>query len=115
MSYIVSAGFGGGGGAFMSKPVKTIEQKIITVLSDVSGIREDDITLNSHLKDDLNLDSLNKVEVMMGIEDVFSDKFEIPDEEVEGIVIVGALVEYVAGKVEGKEDEKQNNSIKSNT
>ena len=47
------------------------------------------------LADDLGADSLDVVDLLMSIEDEF--EVEIPDEEVENIKTVGALVEYIEG------------------
>ena len=45
------------------------------------------------MEDDLGADSLDVVALLMTIEDDF--EVEIPDEEVENIKTVGALVEYI--------------------
>ena len=54
---------------------------------------EDSITAETTLADDLGADSLDVVDLLMSIEDEF--EVEIPDEEVENIKTVGALVEYI--------------------
>ncbi len=56
-------------------------------------MEEKEITVDTLLEDDLGADSLDVVDLLMTIEDDF--EVEIPDEEVENIKTVGALVEYI--------------------
>ena len=53
----------------------------------------DELTLDTSLKDDLNADSLDAVEVIMALEDEFD--IEIPDEEAENFKTIGNIVEYI--------------------
>lgn len=78
---------------------KTIEQKVISALSEISGIREDDINRDLHLTGDLELDSLNRVEVVMAIEEMFNDDIKIKDEDVNIFEKVGEVIDYVENKV----------------
>lgn len=68
-------------------------EKIKTILSRQFDVEEDTITMETNLADDLNADSLDVVDLLMTIEDEF--EVEIPDEEVETIRTVAALVEYI--------------------
>ena len=68
-------------------------EKIKTILSEQFDTEEDAITVETNLQDDLGADSLDVVDLLMSIEDEF--EVEIPDEEVENIKTVGALVEYI--------------------
>ncbi len=68
-------------------------EKIKTILSEQFSVEEKDITPETLLEDDLGADSLDVVDLLMTIEDDF--EVEIPDEEVENIKTVGALVEYI--------------------
>ena len=68
-------------------------EKIKTILSEQFDTEEDAITVETNLADDLGADSLDVVDLLMSIEDEF--EVEIPDEEVENIRTVGALVEYI--------------------
>ena len=52
------------------------------------------ITENSHLQNDLGLDSLDQVEFGLALEDEFD--IDIPDEEAEQIVTFGDAVELIA-------------------
>ena len=50
-------------------------------------------TMESSMADELGADSLDLVDVIMSVEDVFD--VEIPDEEVEKLRCVGDLVHYI--------------------
>lgn len=68
-------------------------EKIKAILSEQFSVEEKEITVDTLLDDDLGADSLDVVDLLMTIEDDF--EVEIPDEEVENIKTVGALVEYI--------------------
>ena len=70
-------------------------EKVKAILSEQFDVEEDSITAETTLADDLGADSLDVVDLLMSIEDEF--EVEIPDEEVENIKPVGALVEYIEG------------------
>ncbi len=59
-------------------------------------VSEDEITLEASFIDDLGADSLDMVELVMGIEAEFD--IEIPDEDTEKIQTVGDAVKYIEGK-----------------
>ncbi|MFL2099443.1 acyl carrier protein [Desemzia sp. FAM 23991] len=58
------------------------------------GIDEDRVTAEMTFKDDLGADSLDIVELVMEMEDVFGT--EISDEDAEQITTVGNAVTYIA-------------------
>lgn len=68
-------------------------EKIKSILSEQFSVDESEISAETLLEDDLGADSLDVVDLLMTIEDDFD--VEIPDEEVENIKTVGALVEYI--------------------
>ena len=53
----------------------------------------DSLTMETSLKDDLDADSLDAIEFIMDLEDVFD--IEIPDEEAENFKTIGDIVEYI--------------------
>ena len=53
----------------------------------------DELTLDTSLKDDLNADSLDAVEVIMALEDEFG--IEIPDEEAEHFKTIGDICKFI--------------------
>lgn len=70
-------------------------EKVKEILSEQFDVEAEEITTETTLQDDLGADSLDVVDLLMSIEDEF--EVEIPDEEVENIKTVGALVEYIEG------------------
>ena len=55
-----------------------------------------EITENTSFKDDLNADSLDLFELVMALEDEF--EIEIPSEELEKLVTVGDVLDYLKDK-----------------
>ncbi|WP_455539480.1 acyl carrier protein [Terrisporobacter sp.] len=53
----------------------------------------DALTMETSLKEDLDADSLDAVEVIMALEDEFD--IEIPDEDAEKFKTIGDIVEYI--------------------
>ena len=68
-------------------------EKIQEIIIEQLNVEEDLITMDTHLMKDLEADSLDAVEIIMGIEDEFG--IEIPDEDAEKFSLVGDLVKYV--------------------
>ena len=68
-------------------------EKVKKVLAEQLGVDEFVITLDSSFVDDLGADSLDIVELIMGLETEFD--IEIPDEEAEKITTVGDAVDYI--------------------
>lgn len=72
-------------------------EKLKAILSDQFDVEEDSITAETNLADDLGADSLDVVDLLMSIEDEF--EIEVPDEDVENIRTVGAVVEYIESRI----------------
>lgn len=68
-------------------------EKIRDMLADSLGISPDDITPDSDIIDDLEADSLDVVEMVMALEDEYG--IEVPDEDVENLRTVAAVIAYV--------------------
>ena len=72
-------------------------ERIKTIIADQLGVDESSITMDSAFIDDLGADSLDVVELIMGLENEFD--LEIPDEDAETITTVGDVVEYIRDRV----------------
>ncbi len=68
-------------------------EKVKAILAEQFDVEEDKITAETDLQEDLGADSLDVVDLLMSIEDEFD--VEVPDEEIENIKTVGALVSYI--------------------
>jgi NADH dehydrogenase (ubiquinone) 1 alpha/beta subcomplex 1 len=83
--------FSSGGGAL---DPDTVTQRVVKAISQYKKIEGGkDITPNSNFLNDLGLDSLDQVEVLLGVEDEFS--IEIPDAVAEEMKTVGDVIKYV--------------------
>ena len=70
-----------------------IFEKIREIIVEQLAVDESMVTMETNLMKDLEADSLDAVEIIMGIEEEFG--IEIPDEEAEKIQLVGDLVKFV--------------------
>lgn len=68
-------------------------KKIVVEQLDVN---EDEVTPEASFADDLSADSLEQVELIMGLEEEFG--IEISDEDAEKITTVGEAVKYIESK-----------------
>lgn len=68
-------------------------EKLKDIIAGQLGISGDEITMDSSFENDLGADSLDLVEIVMGIEEVFG--FEVAEDDVEDIDTVGKAVEYI--------------------
>ena len=75
-----------------------IFEKVKAIIIDLLQVSEDSVTLEASFIDDLGADSLDLVELIMGIEEEFN--LEIPDGEAEKVVTVGDVVDYIKENVE---------------
>ena len=67
--------------------------QIKEILKDTMDIDESKITLDAKLKEDLELDSLDSVELIMSAEEEFG--IEIPDEDVMNFKTVNDILNYI--------------------
>ncbi len=74
-----------------------IEQKVKEVVIDQLNITEEEYSLDAAFIDDLGADSLDIVEMVMAMEDIFG--IEIADEELEKIRVVRDVVDYLMQRV----------------
>ena len=75
----------------MNRP--DIEQKVIEIVGVQFGRKLDTIKLDTKFLADLQADSLDTVEIIMMVEDMFD--ITVPDEDAEKLMTVGMVVDYV--------------------
>ena len=70
-----------------------IYETIRSIIAEHLGINESKISLDTSINEDLEIDSLDAVEIIMAIEDAFS--IEVDEEAIEQFTTVREMVEYV--------------------
>jgi acyl carrier protein len=63
-----------------------LEKEIISIISDVSGFDEEEVTPDKNLANDLEIDSIKAIEVTVAIEKKF--RISIRDEDIPNIITV---------------------------
>jgi len=81
--------------------MEEITARLKEIVVDRLDVEEDQIKPEASFVEDLGADSLDIVELIMGIEEEFD--IEIPDEDAEKLTNVGEAMNYVKGKL-GVED-----------
>jgi acyl carrier protein len=71
-----------------------IQKKVVSIVADHLGIEEREVKGESSFTDDLGADSLDLVEVVMSLEEVFG--LEIADDQAEKIKTVNDAVSYIS-------------------
>ncbi|HLV79375.1 MAG TPA: acyl carrier protein [Chthonomonadaceae bacterium] len=74
-------------------------ERVKKVLVEQLDVSEDEVTPQANIVDDLHADSLDVVEIIMGLEEEFD--IEIPDEDAEKITTVQQIIDYVEDKAKG--------------
>ena len=67
------------------------------VAAEVLSVEADQVTETARFKEDLDADSLDLVELVMGLEERFD--IEVPEDDLEGVTTVGQAVDLVLTKV----------------
>jgi acyl carrier protein len=81
--------------------VATVFERIKKIVVEQLGVEEQDVVLKASFTDDLGADSLDLVELIMALEEEFSEKsqkVEIPDEDAEKILTIQNALDYIQSK-----------------
>ena len=79
----------------------TVFERIKKIVVEQLGVEEQDVVAKASFADDLGADSLDLVELIMALEEEFSDKaqkVEIPDEDAEKILTIQNALDYIQSK-----------------
>ncbi|MDO8588550.1 MAG: acyl carrier protein [Armatimonadota bacterium] len=76
--------------------MSTTYERVRKVVVDRLKTSEDEVAIEASFIEDLGADSLDVVDLVMGLEEEFD--IEIPDEDAEKIQTVGQAVEYIDQK-----------------
>ena len=76
----------------------TVFERLKKIVVEQLGVEEEEVVTSASFVDDLGADSLDLVELIMALEEEFSDpsqKVEIPDEDAEKLVTVQDAIDYI--------------------
>ena len=81
----------------------SVREQVQNVIVEVLGVQPDQVTDIASFKDDLGADSLDQVELMMKLEEVFKETIngEISEKDAEQLTTVGSVIKYIenGGKI----------------
>lgn len=80
-----------------------INDRVTKIIVEQLGVEESEVTPSASFIDDLNADSLDLVELIMALEDEFSEgdqKLEITDEDAEKILTVQDAIDFISENVD---------------
>ena len=76
----------------------TVYERLKKIIIEQLGVEEEQVKPDTSFIDDLNADSLDLVELIMAMEEEFSDdsnQVRIPDEDAEAIKTVQNAIDYI--------------------
>jgi acyl carrier protein len=74
-------------------PDSDLEARVRSLVAEQLGVDISEVIPGANILDDLGADSLDVVELVMSLEDMFD--IEVPDEVVEGMRTIGDIEQYV--------------------
>jgi acyl carrier protein len=74
-------------------PGSDLEARVRSLVAEQLGVDISEVIPGANILDDLGADSLDVVELVMSLEDMFD--IEVPDEVVEGMRTIGDIEQYV--------------------
>ena len=80
-----------------------VHDRVKNIIVEQLGVEEAEVVSSASFIDDLNADSLDLVELIMALEDEFSDgdqKLEIADEDAEKILTVQDAIDFISENVD---------------
>ena len=77
-----------------------VADKVKSIIAEQLSVKKEEVTDQASFVDDLGADSLDTVELVMGLEEEFG--IEIPDEDAEKMTTVGDAIKYIEDKVSKK-------------
>ena len=74
-------------------------RKLCSIIVDVLGVDEDDITVDTTFVDDLGADSLDVAQIIMGIEEEFD--VTVDSDVASNVTTVGQALELIKNAIDG--------------
>lgn len=76
---------------------ENIAEKVITIITDVTGIDAEEVTLESEMMDDLSMSSLEIRTMISEIEDAYD--LSISSKDMRSFIVVNDIVDYVKEEI----------------
>jgi acyl carrier protein len=73
--------------------VASVEERVIELVCERLGVNKEQVTRQTSFIEDVGADSLDIVELVMGLEEEFG--INIPDDQAEKIKTVGEAIDYI--------------------
>ena len=73
-----------------------MDKKVIEIMANYLGLKEEEITLDMDLMDDLNINSYDIMSIIGKFEDEFD--IEVPDEDIRNFITVADVINYIKKK-----------------
>ena len=76
----------------------TVLERVTAIIVEQLGVEKEQVVLSASFVEDLNADSLDLVELIMALEEEFTNparRVEIPDEDAKKILTVKDAVDYI--------------------
>lgn len=70
-----------------------MDKKVIEIMANYLGLKEEEITLDMDLMDDLNINSYDIMSIIGKFEDEFD--IEVPDEDIRNFRTVADVINYI--------------------
>ena len=76
--------------------MSSIAEQVKSIVAEQLGVKEEEVTNDASVVEDLGADSHDTVELVMALEEEFDT--EIPDEEAEKITTVQEAIDYITAR-----------------
>ena len=70
-----------------------MDKKVIEIMANYLGLKEEEITSDMDLMDDLNINSYDIMSIIGRLEDEFD--IEVPDEDIRNFITVADVINYI--------------------
>ena len=81
--------------------INNLEREIISIVSDISGVDPEEITPDTILAKDLEIDSIKAIEIVVAVEKKY--KISVRDEDIPNITTPGQIVD-ITKRLLGQKD-----------
>ncbi|GBE03074.1 acyl carrier protein [bacterium BMS3Bbin06] len=78
-----------------------VEKEIVSIISEISGFEEEEITPDKNFFEDLEVDSIKAIEITVALEKKF--KISVRDEDIPNITTIKQAVDLVNNLLNAKE------------